>query len=228
MALVQIKSNKSGLTLVLDNKAPFQDICIAVCEKFAESAAFFNGAKTTLAFDGRELSETEKATLVECIEANCNLFIAYIQENDEYKDRQTITSIAKITAEAAMNNAKIVVGPVFSDQEITSDTSLLILGDVKEGAKVSATGNIIVTGTLAGEAKCGIPNNKKAYIFANDYESGLFTIGDITKSIEKIPEKKKFLGGKKNNHEGYSFCVFDGEIICEPFETGLIKQIIDK
>lgn len=225
MALVQIKSNKSGLTLVLDKIAPFQDICLAVCQKFAESAVFFNGAKTTLAFDGRTLSDEEKYTIIECIEANCNLFIAYIQENDEYKDRQTISAIAKITKEQALNNAKIVVGPLFTGEEVDSDTSLLILGDVKEGAKIKAVGNIIVTGKLSGEANSGYPNNRDTYIYAGDYSKTVLRVGDVSKEVDKPVEKKKLIGNKKTDTEGYSFSIFDGELICEPFEKGLIKQI---
>lgn len=225
MDLVQIKSNKSGLTLLMDPDASFQDLCIAVCQKFAESAVFFNGAKTTLAFDGRELTQEEKNTLVECIEANCNLFIAYIQDNDEFKDRQTISAIAKISAESAKSNAKIVVGPLFTGEEVESDTSLLILGDVKAGAKIKAKGNIIVTGTLSGEAMAGFPENRNTYIYANDYESAVFRVGDISKDIEKNSEKKKLFGNSKKDNVGYSFSVYDGELICEPFEKGLIKQL---
>lgn len=226
MSLVQVKGNRSGLTLILDENAPFNDVCIAVCQKFAESSDFFNGAKTTLAFEGRTLSQQEKNMIVECIEANCNLFIAYIQDNDDYKDRQTISAIAKITAEQAMNNAKIVVGPLFTGEEVISDTSLLIIGDVKAGAKIQATGNIIVTGTLAGEAMAGYPNNRNTYIYAGDYETAIFRIGDLSKEIEKNLEKKKLFGGSKKDSEGFSFSVFDGELICEPFEKGLIKQLV--
>lgn len=226
MNLVQVKGNRTGLTLILDNDAPFKDLCIAVCQKFAESAEFFNGAKTTLAFEGRELTLEEKSAIIECIEANCNLFIAYIQEKDEYKDRQTISSIAKITAEQAFNNAKIVAGPLFTGEEVQSDTSLLIIGDVKAGAKIQATGNIIVTGTLAGEAMAGYPNNRNTYIYAGDYDTAIFRIGDLSKEVVKNIEKKKLFGGSKKESEGFSFSVYDGELICEPFEKGLIKQLI--
>jgi len=226
MSLVQVKGNRTGLTLILDPTAPFNEICIAVCQKFAESKEFFNGAKTTLAFEGRSLTFEEKTNLVECIEMNCNLFIAYIQENDEYKDRQTISSIAKITAKQALENAKIVAGPLFTGEEVSSDTSLLIIGDVKAGAKIQATGNIIVTGTLSGEANAGFPNNRNTYIYAGDYETAIFRIGDVSKEVIKNSEKKKLFGGSKRESEGYSFSVFDGELICEPFEKGLIKQII--
>jgi septum site-determining protein MinC len=51
---VVIKSNKYGLTVILDTQPDFETLKKAVAEKFAESKKFFKGAELAIAFDGRE------------------------------------------------------------------------------------------------------------------------------------------------------------------------------
>ena len=42
---VIIKSNKYGLTVILDDKMPFQELLLDIADKFQESANFFRNAK---------------------------------------------------------------------------------------------------------------------------------------------------------------------------------------
>ena len=44
---VIIKSNKYGLTVILDDKMPFQELLLDIADKFQESANFFRNAKNT-------------------------------------------------------------------------------------------------------------------------------------------------------------------------------------
>ena len=41
---VIIKSNKYGLTVILDDKMPFQELLLDIADKFQESANFFRNA----------------------------------------------------------------------------------------------------------------------------------------------------------------------------------------
>ena len=42
---VIIKSNKYGLTVILDDKMPFQELLLDIADKFQESANFFQKCK---------------------------------------------------------------------------------------------------------------------------------------------------------------------------------------
>ena len=64
---VMIKSYKNGLSLVLDNEAPFDLILEETARKFKESAKFFGNAQMVISFDGRELTIDEEKTLVNAI-----------------------------------------------------------------------------------------------------------------------------------------------------------------
>ena len=221
MGKIQIKSSKYGISVILDPDMPFRELCIAVCEKFAECSNFLGAASVKISFEGRLLSSDEINKLVECIEANSQIYISYIEEHNELKDRDTLNAINRLNNSAVMENAKIVIGPVFSDQFIESNQGLVVLGDVKDGATVRAAGNIIVTGALKGKAVAGYPNNRNAYIYAGDYETNVFRIGDLSREIEK-PGKKLF---GKDKASPVSFSIFDGELTCEPFERGAIKHL---
>ena len=50
---VIIKSNKYGLTVILDDKMPFQELLLDIADKFQESANFFRNAKMAVTFRGR-------------------------------------------------------------------------------------------------------------------------------------------------------------------------------
>ena len=47
---VIIKSNKYGLTVILDDKIPFSELLLDVADKFQESANFFKNAKMAVTF----------------------------------------------------------------------------------------------------------------------------------------------------------------------------------
>ena len=47
---VIIKSNKYGLTVILDDKMPFQELLLDIADKFQESANFFRNAKMAVQF----------------------------------------------------------------------------------------------------------------------------------------------------------------------------------
>ena len=51
---VIIKSNKYGLTVILDDKMPFQELLLDIADKFQESANFFRNAKMAVTFRGEQ------------------------------------------------------------------------------------------------------------------------------------------------------------------------------
>ena len=62
---VIIKSNKYGLTVILDDKMPFQELLLDIADKFQESANFFRNAKMAVTFRGRVLNREEERQVIE-------------------------------------------------------------------------------------------------------------------------------------------------------------------
>ncbi len=71
-------------------------------------------------------------------------------------------------------------GRVRSGQKINARKHLVITGDVNPGAELTAGGDIIVLGTLAGKVHAGFPENEDAIIFSLAFNPNLVKIGSVT------------------------------------------------
>jgi len=70
-------------------------------------------------------------------------------------------------------------GRVRSGQKIESKRHVVITGDVNPGSEISAGGDIIILGRLAGKVHAGYPNDETAIIFALEFKPTLVKIGEI-------------------------------------------------
>jgi septum site-determining protein MinC len=58
---VMIKGSKNGITLVLSETEEYDVLKSKVEKKFKDSAKFLGNAKTAISFEGRKLTEEQKA-----------------------------------------------------------------------------------------------------------------------------------------------------------------------
>ncbi len=220
---VILKSNKYGLTLQLDGTIPFEKLVRAVCEKFAQSADFFGETSMILETIGRELTAEEGAVIIQAIELNSKIKIILLHENNELKDTRMLGQIDRFYSDEIFENAKIIRGNVLKNDKITSDSSVVILGDVKSKASVIAKGNIIVLGTLSGFAHAGYPDNTGCYIAAGVLESENIQIGTISGEINL--QEKWFSRVHKKTVEPLGVTVWNRELLAEPLSSGLLRRI---
>ncbi|MCR5581943.1 MAG: hypothetical protein K6F66_10175 [Pseudobutyrivibrio sp.] len=220
---VILKSNKYGLTLQLDPTIEFQQLVRAVCEKFAQSADFFGETSMILETIGRELTAEEGAVIIQAIELNSKIKIILLHENNELKDTRMLGQIDKFYSDEIFENAKIIRGNVLKNDEIRSDSSVVILGDVKSKAKVIAKGNIIVLGTLSGHAHAGYPDNTGCYIATGVLDTENVQIGTVEGAIN-IQEKWSIRVHKKSV-EPMGITVWNRELLAEPLSSGLLRRI---
>lgn len=220
---VILKSNKYGLTLQLDGTIPFEELVRKVCEKFASSADFFGETSMILETIGRDLSNEEGMVLIQAIELNSKIKVILLNENNELKDTRMMGQIDRFYKDDIFENAKIIRGSVIKEEIVESDSSLVILGDVKSKASVKAKGNIIVFGSLEGKAYAGYPDNTGCYIVAGDLSSKNLQIGTVTGEI-KLQEKWS-LRVRKKATEPMGITVWNKELLAEPLSSGLLKRI---
>ena len=76
------------------------------------------------------------------------------------------------------------------------EKDLVVIGDVDEGAEITAAGNIIVTGVLNGLASAGQPGNSECFIYAGLIKSTTLIIGE---QEGELPPKKGFFKDKKKD-----------------------------
>lgn len=220
---VILKSNKYGLTLQLDATIPFEDLVRAICKKFAQSADFFGETSMILETQGREISSEEGLVIIQAIELNSRIKIILLHENNELKDTRMLGQIDRFYSDEIFENAKIIRGSVMKNDEIKSDSSLVILGDVKSKAKVMAKGNIIVLGTLSGFAYAGYPDNTGCYIAAGNLESKRVQIGTVEGEVNV--QEKWSLRVHKKDVEPTGVTVWNKELLAEPLSSGLLRRI---
>ena len=114
-------------------------------------------------------------------------------------------------------------GTLRSGQVFEAESSIVILGDVNPGGRVIAKGNIIVLGSLKGNAFAGGDGNENAFVVALDMDPMQIRIGDvIARSSDSEPRKK--LKVSKTIQPKIAF-VDNGNIYIENLEQSVIDDI---
>ncbi len=220
---VVLKSNKYGLSLQLDATIPFEDLVRAICEKFAQSTDFFGECSMILETMGRELTTEEGLVIIQAIELNSKIKVILLNENNELKDTRMLGQIDRFYTDEIFDNAKIIRGSIYKNDVVTSDSSVIILGDVKSKATIQANGNIIVMGLLEGSAYAGYPDNTGCYIVAGELNSKNIQIGTVTGEVTL--QEKWFHRVRRSAEEPIGISVWNRELLAEPLSSGLLKRI---
>ena len=87
-----------------------------------------------------------------------------------------------------ISESKIHRGSLRSGQRIEYEGTLIVLGDVNDGAEVIAGDNVVVVGNLRGLAHAGAKGNKQAIIAAHRIDTHQLRIANIIKEMEKDDE----------------------------------------
>ncbi|MCC8150432.1 MAG: septum site-determining protein MinC [Lachnospiraceae bacterium] len=184
---VIIKNNKYGIQLFLDADMPFEDLLRAIIKKFEDSAKFFRDAKVAVSFEGRELTAEESYRIVEAITSHTEITIICIVDNEQSHAELFKQQIDTYYDSIADKEGEFYRGNLRSGQVLENVSSIVIVGDVNAGARIISQGNIIVLGTLQGNAYAGAAGNQNCFIAALEMSPAQLQIGDVA---AKIPEKK--------------------------------------
>lgn len=228
---VIIKSNKSGIHLILDKEMPFQSLLNAIIEKFKESEKFFKDARLAISFEGRELTSEQENAIIDVITANTSIEILCIVDNDPAHEeyiRQQIEACQVSMQQSYMDGAtQFYRGTLRSGQQIVSESGIVVVGDVNPGATVSSCGSIVVLGAVKGNVYAGTNGDDSAFVVALDMDPIQIRIGSV---IAKSPDKtfgrrrrrKKVKETVSNPQIAYTR---DGTICIEPLTKELLSDI---
>ncbi|WP_294784514.1 septum site-determining protein MinC [uncultured Eubacterium sp.] len=225
---VVIKSNKYGINLILDKNMPFQELLVAIKEKFQESEKFFKDAKMAISFEGRALTQEEEYQIIETITENTSISIICIVDNDESHADMVKQQIDAYYDSVAGREGEFYRGTLRSGQVLESVSSVVIVGDVNPGAKIISQGNIVVLGALKGNAYAGAAGDSNCFIVALEMDPIQIQIGDI---LAKSPDNKKMkprrLRRKEKNPvsaEAQIAVAKGGNIYIEPITRGSLMD----
>lgn len=185
---VMIKGTTYGFSVFLDEKADFSVICSELGEKFKASAKFFGNAQMAISFEGRVLSIPQQKELLDIISECSEVRIACVIEHNTELEEMHQRSLEERLMALDSNTGQFYKGNLRSGQSLEMDSSVIIIGDVNQGASVTAGGNIIVLGALLGNVYAGASGNPDAFVLAFDLDPVQIRIAD---TIARAPDKEE-------------------------------------
>jgi len=215
---VMIKGNKYGIIVVLNPDADFEDLKEQITEKFKESIKFFEKAKMAISFEGRKLSDEEQQEILDIISNNTDMQIVCIIDNDPQKEELFRKTLEQKLMELESNTGQFYKGILRSGTSLEFENSVVIIGDVNNGARVVSKGNIIVLGSLRGNAYAGASGNTNSFVVALDMRPTQIRIADV---IARSPDKPI----KDEVKEAKIAFLEDGHIYIEPLNKSILNDI---
>ncbi len=186
---VMFKGTKNGINILLQQDIPFSELKVLFEKKVIESAKFFEGVKTSIAFQGRTLSQEEETSLLDIITEHTTMNITFIRDGKKEDNTQTIPEGVTLPDDMEQYYiTKYHKGSIRSGQCLTFDGSVVVIGDVNPGGEIKASGNIIILGQLKGIAHAGCNGMTDAFVSALYMIPVQLRIADI---ITRFPEENK-------------------------------------
>ena len=230
---VIIKSNKQGITVILDDEIGFDELKSLVKEKFTQSSSFFGSADMAIAFEGRELSNKEQQELIDIVEASTNMKVICVLDEKSLKSSKDNSSGSN--GSMLVNGSPdglFYKGTLRSVQVLESETSVIVLGDVNPGGRIISKGNVVVLGSLKGNVYAGAAGNSNSFVVALDMSPMQIKIADVIarSSDSSIPAKIK--KARKNKMAKITKSIQpkiafleDGNIYIENLSSDVIEDI---
>lgn len=224
---VVIKGSNSGITLVLSPDASYETLKEDVAAKFSAATSFFGEAYKAISFKGHELSDEQKMELINIIHENCKLSVLCIMEEDPVTEEAFRQALEKKLMEDDnnKNTGQFYKGNLRSGQVLDVETSIIVIGDIKPGAKVISKGNVIILGSLQGTVYAGAAGNTNAFVVALDMNPVQIRIADAIARSPDNPEKN-IKKRRKNTAPETKIAFFDrGNIYIEPLNKDVMADI---
>ena len=221
---VVLKSNRYGINLILDADMPFGQLEEAILEKFRESEKCFKNAKSAISFEGRRLSQEEEFSILDMIAKNTSIQVICVVDQDEMREQMYKEKIDSYYQDVADNTGEFYKGTLRSGQVLKCDTSIVIIGDVNPGAKIIAKGNIVILGSLKGNAYAGAAGDESCFVTALDMDPVQIKIGNVIgRSADRGPWEA--IRNRHRTMDPQIALVSKGNIMIEPITHGLLKKI---
>lgn len=217
---VILKSFSSGISVIMDNTVPFEDLLSDIATKFKEADSFFKNAAVAISLEGRELTEKQEREILDAITQNSHLKVLCLMGKDEDKNIKFLGLQNNLTFQKDENCGQFYRGSLKDGQSIETENSIIILGDICEGCSVSSAKDIVILGKLAGEAYAGAGGNNNHFVVALEMEPSSLKIGDLNYEIKQ--QRKSIWGLKKDSVPKIAY-TYNGKVLTQP----ITKELLD-
>lgn len=206
---VVIKGNQHGLTIIVKEELPVDQINDILALKLNASRKFFGNAAVTITIRGQRFSDVEQEAIIEVIQEHSDLIVSCLVDEESHTTKhkvvKTVTPVVVKAPEPETvpsvdqkpeqrryfekeTTAVFKYGTLRSGQVIEVKDSLVFVGNVHAGSTIKAPGNVIVLGSLKGNVHAGFGGNHKAYVIALEMRPTQVRIGSY---IGRSPDYKK-------------------------------------
>ena len=188
---ISILSNKNNLILKISENASMHDIKKELKKRLPELKKFYQEEKNPILVTGKILKSKE-------VDEIQNMIQEYLKIKVEFDTPRNLGlhGIKKdFRKKIEESETKFIQTSLRSGQKVEYEGSVVILGDVNDGAEIIAEDNIVVMGILRGMAHAGARGNEQAIIAANLISSPQIRIASI------IQERDR----KDIENEGFSY-----------------------
>ncbi len=210
---VVIKSNRSGMTVILDPELPFEQLVQDVAVKFGESAKFWGSVQMALTLAGRDLSPEEEFELVNVITGNSDIEILCLLDQDLERTRKCEKALNEKLMEISAASGQFYRGTLKEGESIDAETSIVVIGDVEKGARIISKGHVVVIGDLRGSVTAGLSGNSDAVVAAMEMAPSALRIADY-----EVPCSAK---GKRLAKGPVIVSIVDGQVNIKSMRKGL-------
>ncbi|MCD8082658.1 MAG: septum site-determining protein MinC [Clostridiales bacterium] len=163
---VIIKSSRSGMTVILDPACDFEELLDEVTRKFKESARFWGNVQIALILEGRALTAQEELRIVNAITENSGIEVLCLIDQDANRIERCEKALNQKLMELSAATGQFYRGDLHRGESMESETSLVIIGNVYHGSRVTSRGSVIVLGELRGSVHAGVSGNLDAVVCA--------------------------------------------------------------
>ena len=185
---ITINTKKDEIIIRISENAEQSEILECLKEKLIQLKKLYKDENTPITVTGKVLKNREIDEIQKLIKSNINVSISF-----ESPRSLGLHGIKKTySKDTTISETKYLNGSLRSGQRIEFEGSIVVIGDVNDGAEVVAGENIIILGILRGLAHAGAKGNKDGVIAANAIEASQIRIANIVREREKeeIAQKK--------------------------------------
>ena len=176
---VKINGENERVLIKLKEEATQEEIMDSLKKKLTELKKLYKEENNPIFFTGKVLKNSEMLAIKNLINSKIDVKVDF----DTPKTLGLHGIKKTFDKEIESSDTKFYRGSVRSGQRIEHEGSIVILGDVNDGAEIIAGDNVVIVGVLRGLAHAGAKGNKKGIIAAASIESKQIRIADIIKEI---------------------------------------------
>lgn len=181
MGVITILLNKENIILRIRDNATNDEIKKELKEKLPDLKNFYQEEKTPILVTGKILKINEIDEIEKIIQKVIDVKVDFDSPRS-----LGLYGIKRCFRKEILNSeTKFYKGSVRSGQKLEFEGSIVIIGDINDGAEVVAEDNIIVTENIRGIAHAGAKGNQNAIIAAHMIDAKQVRIASSIKERSK-------------------------------------------